>query len=194
MRNLKSVNLIWISLILSLLFVILPLFKPYVSGTADGLGHRFRLVSFYKSLKEGNIRPRWASDAALGYGAPTFLFNYPLPYYLGSLFLFLGFSVDQAGQILSALSLFLSGLFMFLLGRKLFGNWGGIVAAILYTYTPYHLQMTYLYDAWGEELAFVFPPLILYLLKVKKNALLLTICWFLFILSHNVLVLMFTPV
>jgi len=186
--------IIWGFLLLNLLFVILPLFKPYISGTADGLGHRFRLVSFYNSLKEGNIRPRWAKEAALGYGAPTFLFNYPLPYYLGSLFLFLGFSVDQAGQILSALSLFLSGLFMFLLGRKLFGNWGGIVAAILYTYTPYHLQMTYLYDAWGEELAFVFPPLILYLLKVKKNALLLTICWFLFILSHNVSVLMFTPV
>ena len=40
---------------------ILPLFKPTVSGTADGLGHRFRLVSFYNSLKEGNWHPRWAS-------------------------------------------------------------------------------------------------------------------------------------
>ncbi len=229
MRNLKSVNLIWISLILSLLFVILPLFKPYVSGTADGLGHRFRLVSFYNSLKEGNIRPRWANEAALGYGAPIFLFNYPLPYYLGSLFLFLGFSVNQSGQILASASLFLSGFFMFLLGRKLYGNLAGLVAAIVYTYAPYHLQMTYLYDSWGEEVAFVFPPLIVYLilklnssldsylyqtqssnlkaqnqnLKLKTFSFKLWLCtlhfalctfvWFLFILSHNVSVLMFTP-
>src|SRR3989338_7413494 len=101
-------TIIWGFLFISLSLAVLPIFKPYVAGTADGLGHRFRLVSFYKSLKEGNIRPRWASDAALGYGAPIFLFNYPLPYYLGSLFLFLGFSVNQAGQILEAVSLFLS--------------------------------------------------------------------------------------
>ncbi len=190
-------TVIWSLLFISLSLAILPLFKPYVSGTADGLGHRFRLVSFYKSLKEGNIRPRWANETALGYGAPIFLFNYPLPYYLGSLFLFLGFSVNQSGQILASTSLFLSGFFMFLLGRKLYGNLAGLVAAIVYTYAPYHLQMIYLYDSWGEMTAFVFPPLILYLSigqnKQARYFVGLITAWFLFILSHNVSVLMFTP-
>ncbi|MBI4990502.1 hypothetical protein HZB96_00230 [Candidatus Gottesmanbacteria bacterium] len=240
-----------------LLFIILiipaiiPLFKPYVSGTADGLGHRFRLVSFYNSLKEGNIRPRWAGEAAQGYGAPTFLFNYPLPYYIASFFHFLGFSINTSGQLLAAASLLLSGLFMFLVVRRLVGglggiegsggleNLGGMVAAVVYTYAPYHLQMTYLYDSWGEEVAFVFPPLILYLMvsfchsdslakpRVEESRslsaiflafardpstefipseaeglgmtlpchfALLTIVWILFILSHNVSAIMFTPV
>ncbi len=204
-------------LLLLLLPAVLPLFKPYVSGTADGLGHRFRLVSFYNSLKEGNIRPRWAGDAAAGFGAPTFLFNYPLPYYIASFFHFLGFSINISGQLLSATSLFLSGLFMFLVVRKMAGGWeksgqsgrlggvgemAGLVAAIVYTYAPYHLQMTYLYDSWGEEVAFVFPPLILSLIgligqigKLKiRYFILLVLAWVLFILSHNVSAMMFSPV
>ncbi len=152
-------------LLLCLLPAVVPIFKPYVSGTADGLGHRFRLVSFYNSLNQGIIRPRWAGEAALGYGAPTFLFNYPLPYYLASIFLMMGFSVNQSGQLLSALALLLSGLAMYILGKKLTGNKvAGLAGAIVYVYAPYHLLMTYLYDAWGEILAFVFPPIILYLI------------------------------
>jgi hypothetical protein len=189
---------------------ILPLFKPTVSGTADGLGHRFRLVSFYNSLKEGNWHPRWASEAALGYGAPTFLFNYPLPYYLASFFHSLGFTIDRSGQMLSATCLFLSGIFMFLAVGKLLerwgrlGEWGGLAASVVYTYAPYHLQMTYLYDSWGEEVAFVFPSLILYLTicligqisQIERIIYMavLTISWVLFILSHNVSALMFSPV
>lgn len=212
-------------LLVLLLLAVVPVFKPYVSGTADGLGHRFRLVSFYTSLAEGNIRPRWSREAALGYGAPLFLFNYPLPYYLASLFLFLGFSVNTSGQLLSALSLLGGGIGMYVAGKKLTGNtWGGLVAAIVYTYAPYHLQMTYLYDAWGEILAFAFPPWILYFiikvlnedqkLNIKNqkhiaksknifdissvyfifNFLFLILFWFLFILSHNVSAVMISPV
>ncbi|MBM3283005.1 hypothetical protein FJY90_02000, partial [Candidatus Gottesmanbacteria bacterium] len=230
--------------LLLLLPAILPVFKPYVTGTADGLGHKFRLVSFYESLSEGNLRPRWAKEAALGYGAPVFLYNYPLPYYFASLFVRLGNSINGSGQLLSAFSLLFSAIFMFLAVEKLTGSLlGGLTAAIVYTYAPYHLQMTYLYDSWGEELAFVFPPLILYLIfnlanhfrphnkfeiinsKHKTNSksqnpktrnilgfghlnfsivsnfdirtvdfIFLVLCWSLFILSHNISAVMFSPV
>lgn len=176
------------------------IFKPDVAGTADGLGHRFRLVSFVNSLSDGVLRPRWAGDAALGYGAPIFLFNYPLPYYIASIFVLAGSTINFAGQLLSFLSIFLSGIFMYLLARELFGKFGGITSAFAYTWVPYHLLMSNLYDAWGEVLAFAFPPLICYLMiksidrRSTANYLLLTISWFLFILSHNVSVLIFTPI
>lgn len=213
----------WVILVFLLLLLpaILPVFRPYVSGTADGLGHKFRLVSFYKSLSEGNLRPRWNSEAALGYGAPIFLYNYPLPYYIGSLFVKLGYSINRSGQLLSAFSFFFSGIFMFILARELTGSFlGGLVAGITYLYAPYHLQMSYLYGAWGEELAFVFPPLILYLIiflvknfeesnlflrKIKLGNFIptkstnlvifvaLIITWVLFVLSHNLSAIMLSP-
>lgn len=192
-------------LLLCLLPAVVPIFKPYVSGTADGLGHRFRLVSFYKSLNQGIMHPRWAGEAALGYGAPTFLYNYLLPYYLASLILKAGFSVNQSGQLLSAAALLLSGFIMYFLGNKLTGKKiAGLVASVVYVYAPYHLLMTYLYDAWGEMLAFIFPPLILCLFlcligqinQIRKTLffILLVLSWFLFILSHNVSAVMFAPI
>ncbi len=266
-------------MIILFLPAVLPHFIPYFLGTADGLGHRFRLYSFHKSLSQGILRPRWAAEAALGHGAPTFLFNYPLPYYIGSVFLFLGFQYITAAQLLAVFSLFFSAVFMYLFVKTLFEGscrlpapnrarskfslwrvlglpelvppllnsylkkflydtkFAGVVSAVVYLYAPYHLFMSYTYDAWGEVLAFIFPPLILYLslllkssktiidtqnsklktqiynsklktivlffdklitdsrqLKIELLFVLLSLSWFLFLLSHNVTVVMFTPV
>jgi hypothetical protein len=184
-------------IVVLLLPIISPVFKPYVSGTADGLGHKFRLVSFYKSLEEGNLRPRWAKEAAFGFGAPIFIYNYPLPYYLGSLFVKLGNSINRSGQLLSAFSFFFSGVLMFIAARRLTNSfWGGITSAIVYAYAPYHLQMSYLYGAWGEELAFIFPPLILYLISQPLTILsyvVLIFSWVLFALAHNLSAVMLSP-
>ncbi len=200
-------NLIGIlTVIIFSLPVVLPIFRPYVSGTADGLGHRFRLVSFFHSLQEGNIKPRWASEAALGYGAPTFLFNYPLPYYLASVFVFLGFSINESGQLLAAFALIISAVLMFLAVKNIAGRIAGLTAAAVYLYAPYHLLITYLYDAWGEMLAFVFPPLLLLLLvklhqayqaktaDLKRYFILLTLCWIFFVIGHNLSMIMLSPI
>jgi hypothetical protein len=214
-------NKIIIYLILAgvLLFATIPLFKPYVPGTADGLAHKFRVVSFEKSLKEGNIRPRWLSDQALGFGTPVYMFLYSLPYYVVSGLNFAGFEINRATQIFEAGTLILSGLFMFLLVRKLYGSRAGITASAIYTLAPYHLTTIYLYEGWGEMASFIFPPLILYLtllleskdsnnprkisnfkfpisnFKSKKQLyfLFLVFSWVLFVITHNVSVLMFAP-
>src|SRR3990167_9703376 len=79
--NLGILSVIILSFLL-LAIAVFPLFNSFHRGTADGLAHKFRLVSFMKSLGEGNIRPRWLADQALGFGSPIFLFNYLLPYYV----------------------------------------------------------------------------------------------------------------
>ena len=44
----------------------------------------------------------------------------------------------------------------------MFGPAGGVLAAVVYTYTPYHLADAYLRGAVPEHAAFIFPPLILW--------------------------------
>jgi hypothetical protein len=211
--------IVYIILIGIFLFATIPLFKPYVPGTADGLAHKFRTVSFEKSLKEGNIRPRWLSDQALGFGTPVYMFLYSFPYYVVSGLNFAGFEINRATQVFEAGTLILSGFFMFLLVRKLYGDMAGLTSAALYTLAPYHLTTIYLYEGWGEMASFIFPPLILYLtlLLASKGSnnprkisnfqfpisnfiskkqlyfLFLVFSWVLFVITHNVSVLMFAP-
>lgn len=167
-------------------------------GTADGMAHKFRLVSFMQSLKEGNIRPRWAGSQALGLGAPVFLLNYSLPYYIVSGLVFFGFSIRTATYVFMGSVLLFSFVFMFLLTRKLYGKAAGIVSATIYLLAPYHLLVVYLYEGWGEMTAFVFPPLILYLtIKATTKSMyvfLLIFSWAGLFLSHNVSALLFTPI
>jgi len=244
-KVLKSKLLISLLCFIIILPVIIPLFTSYVPGTADGMAHKFRVVSFGRSLSEGNIRPRWLADQALGYGSPIFLFNYIFPYYLVDGLTRLGFGINRATQIFEAITLIFSFLAMYLLGNKLWGRKAGIVAATVYAWAPYHLLTIYLYEGWGEMTAFIYPPLILYLIirdqsrrnsvdndksearnpkhetnsnarnsnfkKIKSfghlilgivssfdirnsNFILLILSWSLFILSHNVSALLFTPV
>lgn len=187
-----------------ILFSFRPLFSSYVSGTADGLAHKFRLVSFMKSLEEGNIRPRWAQDQALGYGTPVFLINYIVPYYIVSFLVFVGFTINVGYQVYAGATLLFSFLAMYLLARKLFGSFAGIISASVYLLAPYHLLVVYVYEAWGEMLAFVWAPLAFFFMleavearnKAKRAVylILMTVTESLFILSHNISSLLFSPI
>ncbi len=167
MKNKKRIILLVIT-VLILVPLVIPVFTPYVLGTADGLAHKFRLVSFEHSLKEGYLRPRWLGDQALGFGSPIFIFNYLLPYYSIAALNAFGLTVNLSTQVFIAATILLSFVFMFLLGRKLWGTNTGLVAGGVYAWAPYHLLTVFLYEGWGEFAAFVFPPLLLFLiLKIR---------------------------
>lgn len=183
-----------------------PIFSPYVAGTADGIAHKYRLVNFDTSLSEGTLRPRWTGNAVVGYGAPLFIFNYSVPYYIADAIYRLGFGINTSAQIYAAITILASFLTMYALGSLLWGRWAGIISALVYTFAPYHLIAVYSYEAWGEMLAFAFPPLILYCLlsalrapatrrvakKVWYTA--VVISWVLFILTHNISSFITSPV
>lgn len=208
----KKGTLSFLVLLSLLAIVVLPLFKSYIPGTTDGLAHKFRLVSFEKSLKEGNIRPRWLADSALGYGSPIFLYNYPLPYYAVSSIHLLGFSVNVSAQIFEGLTLILSAVGMYLLVYVLWGKIGALSSAILYLWSPHHLLTIFLSEGWGETASFVFPPWIFYILLLTNFKLnqkkdlgkkyiilgfyfaLLVLLWVLFILSYNIMALIFSAI
>jgi len=178
---------------------VFPLLKGGYFISHDGLFHLYRLAGLDRALHEGVIYPRWFPDFAYGYGHPILNYYNPLAYYVGEIFHLLG-----AGYILSTRLTFLAGfllagLAIYLLAHDLLGRFPALVAAVAYTYAPYHLADTYVRGALAESFAFVFMPLALWaigrLFKQKKVAYAVVValaCGGL-ILTHNLTALIFTP-
>jgi len=186
-----------------LLISFIPLFdllNPGLPITHDGQDHVVRVANFYQNLTEGNIIPRWAPNVNYGYGHPVLSFFYPLPYYLASFLHFLGFNLIDSTKLIFALSYIASGITMYFFVKELIGKKEGFIAALVYIFASYRFVDLYVRGAYGEHVAFVFPPLILYfLLKLSKQY----SYWYLvcgslsvafLILSHNAISLMFLPI
>lgn len=188
--------------ILLLFFAILPLtdlLHPGLFIAHDSESHVARLASFYQSLSEGNLIPRWAGNLNNGFGTPILMFLYPFPEYLGSLFHFFGASFIDSVKIVFALGFFLSGIFMYLWAKEELGEEGGLVAGIFYIIVPYRFVDIYVRGALGENTAFVFLPLALWSIYKIGQTSKLKYVWITslgvtgLILSHNALSLMFLP-
>lgn len=194
----NKIDLILPSFLVFLLIIpVINLFTPGLPVTHDGREHLLRIASFYSSLVEGNIIPRWAGNLNWGYGHPVFIFFYPLPYYLASAFHFLGFSFIDSHKLVFVSSFILSGFFMYLWIKEVFGRQAAFVSALVYSFAPYRFVDIFVRGAIGECLAFVWLPLICYFiskfvrLKTLKYAAGLSLSIALLILSHNALSLMF---
>jgi len=159
-------------LILISLFPLKDLLLPGAYQSHDIIEHAARLASFYESLSQNNPIPRWAGNLNYTYGHPVIMFLYPLTNYLGSFLHFLGFSIINSIKILFGLSYIASGVFMYLWIKRLWGqkSWF-LFAAIFYLFAPYRFVDLYVRAALGEHLAFVFIPLVCFLLTelIKKS-------------------------
>ena len=186
-------------IVLISLIPLLDLFHPGLPITHDGEDHVIRVANFYKNLVEGNIIPRWSQDLNYGFGHPVLMFFYPFPYYAASAFHILGFSFIDSTKLFFEITYILSGIFMFLFVRKLYGETAGIFSSVLYLLAPYRLVDLYVRGAIGEHAAFLFLPLILYFfIKLSKCFALgsfigasLSIAGL--VLTHNAVSLMFLP-
>lgn len=177
----------------------LPLLRGGYFISHDGLFHLYRLAGLDRALHQGVIYPRWFPDFAYGYGHPVLNYYSPLAYYAGEIFHLLG-----AGYILSTRLTFLAGfllagLAIYLLARDLLGRFPALIAAVAYTYAPYHLADTYVRGALAESFAFVFMPLALWAigrLFKQKNvayAVVAALAYGGLILTHNLTALIFAP-
>lgn len=190
----------WLVLfVLAALIPLFDLFRPGLPVTHDSQDHVARMANFYQSLSEGNLVPRWAGNLNWGYGHPILMFLYPLPSYIASFFHFLGFSLVDSAKVVFGLGFLFSGIFMYFLIREIWGEEAGFVAGLFYMFAPYRFVNLYVRGAVGENLAFVWPPLVgWFALKFSKER-----KWKYFagasltlaamILSHNALSLIFLP-
>lgn len=186
--------------VISLSFLpVLPLLRFGMFSADDSQSHVARLASFYQSLSEGNIIPRWAENLNNGFGHPVLMFLYPLTNYLGSFWHLLGFSFVDSTKITFGFSFVLAGVFMYLFIKELFDAKTAFVAAFLYQFAPYRFVDFYSRAALGEHLAFLTMPLVLWSFTrmIKSNrafdiafSSLSLAC---LLLSHNAIALMFLP-
>ncbi|MBI2614069.1 MAG: hypothetical protein HYW62_04845, partial [Candidatus Levybacteria bacterium] len=118
-----------------------------------------RVFEMGKVLRNGVFPVRIVPDLGYGYGYPLFNFYAPLAYYIGGLFVLLGFDALAATKIMMALGVFLAGVFMYLLAREFFGRLGGIISGLFYVYAPYHALDIYVRGDVAEFWAYAFIPL-----------------------------------
>jgi LPXTG-motif cell wall-anchored protein len=180
----------FIVLILSF-WAIKPLFIPGFFPIHDNT-QIARVYEMGKVLMNGVFPVRVVPDLGYGFGYPIFNFYAPLAYYMGATFLFFGFDALAATKIMMALGVILAGVFMYLLARKFFGELGGIVSGLFYTYIPYHAVDIYIRGDVAEFWAYAFIPLA-FLGIYKRNLLLGVVGLAGLILSHNLTAMMVMP-
>ncbi|MCL5435089.1 MAG: hypothetical protein M1405_01745 [Patescibacteria group bacterium] len=156
-----------------------------------------RLYELTMAVNNGQIPPRWVADLGFGYGFPLFNFYPPLIYYLGYLFHLVGFSLIDSTKIVIGLGFILSAYFMFIWVKKHYGVSGGLAAATLYTYVPYHAVDLYVRGALSEFFSFVWIPAVFWAFdrcSEKKTVLSAVIAGVLLsfvVLTHNLVTIQF---
>lgn len=169
----------------------LALLRPGLPPTHDGEYHIIRFYEFNKALRDGDWYPRWAPDLNNGFGVPLFNYVYPLPNYIASLLHFLGISFIDAFKLQMFIATLVGGIFFYLWARQFWGNLGGIVSSVFYTFSPYHFVDIYIRGSVGEVWALALFPAFLW--SLTKSPILAGIFLAGIIFSHNILALMFFP-
>lgn len=200
-------------LILLIIPTFISLIRPGFYPMQDDL-QAFRVEQMVKCLNDFQIPCRWIPDMGYGYGFPLFNFYPPLPYLIGEIFRVFGFSFVNVIKIVFALSIIASGVGMYFLAKEFFGKVGGVVSAIFYIWAPYHAVDVYVRGAMNESWALVFFPLIfLFSYKIihrprsrfatprrwpdgllRGESVALALSYAGLLMSHNLMVLIFTPV
>lgn len=174
-----------------------PLFHRFMFPIHDNT-QVVRVYEMAKALKDGQFPVRWVADLGYGFGYPIFNFYSPLPYYVGALFVILGFDVLVATKLMFIIGILAAGIFMYCLAREFWGEWGGIISGLLFMYTPYHAVQIYVRGAVGEFWALAFIPLLalgFYKVTVEhrwKWVILGSLGYAGVILSHNIIAMILT--
>lgn len=179
-------------------FSILPLisiFRPGVYQSGDFTLHTTWNIAFSRALADGIFFPQWAGDLAGGLGYPAFIFQYQIPYYLASLYHFLGFSYITSTKLFYATAYLLSAVTMYHWAKAEFDKKSALIATLLYQFSPVYFIQLHFYSSYGSTLAFAVLPLSLW--GMRKYFETLHYRWFLLIaiglsltiLTHQVVAL-----
>ncbi len=209
-KRLKSSSLIPL-IVLGLLCLpaLRPLFHPGFFSMHDDQ-QVIRLAELDHALTSGQFPVRWVSRLGFGYGYPLFIFYPPLVYYLGEFFHLLGASFILSTKFVFALAFLGAAYSMYRWAKYRFGTIPAVVAALFYTYAPYHAVDAYVRGALAETFSFVWLPTILLTLdhlshqltstprtsrfhrRLLKSGLILSLLYSLLMITHNLIVLPFS--
>jgi len=185
---------------LSSLLASKDLFKPGYFSIHDDL-QVGRLYEMDLCFRDKQFPCRWVPDMGYGYGYPLYNYYPPLPYYFGELVHRLGFSFLDSTKVMFIAQFLISGILMFFFSRKFWGDWGGLLSAVLYVWAPYHSVDIYVRGAMNEAWALAFLPGVYWMVyeiidgardRTKYTGL-LALFFGLLLLSHNLMAFIFVP-
>jgi len=159
-----------------------------------------RLYEIDSCFKDSQFPCRWVPDMGYGYGYPLFNYYPPLPYFFGELVHKLGFSFIDSTKIMFLGAILISAILMYLFGKSLWGQWGGVLSSVLYIFAPYHAVDIYVRGAMNEAWAIAFLPGVCWAVyeiidhRDKKYVPVMAIMFAMLLLSHNLMAFIFTPV
>ena len=166
LKLLRKLDLNLILLFLLTTFAFAPLTYPGFFQSHSGFLTIYNLYDLEINLGDFSWAPtvgRWY-DFFRGEGV--------LPYCVAELFRWLGASGAEAIRWSYGLSFVLSAWAMYGWAKRLWGGRAALIAAVVYTYLPYHLAIVYVRGALAEAWAFVGFPLVFWTLHnlVKEEA------------------------
>jgi hypothetical protein len=136
---------------------------PYFLEAHDAPHSIFFLNQFDQAIRDGVFYPRWGVDFALGYGYPLFNIYSTLAFYAAEIFHLLGAGLVGAVKATYVVAFVVSGLSMYVFGKRVLSPTAGVVAAVVYMFVPYRLLDIYVRSAFAEFCAFSFVPAVLLL-------------------------------
>jgi len=185
-----------LSFVILLLPALQPLFAADFTCGYDNGFHLWRAVQVEHLLRQGVLFSRWAPDMAHGYGYPLFDFTAPASAYTVALMHMLGLTWPWALNLTFALGWVLAAYAVYLFVSDLFDRYAGLVAAVLYTYAPFHAYDVFYRGGLSQSSAWLFPPLILWALRRADKRVGFAVTGLGFaglILTHNAFALLFAP-
>ncbi len=158
MRLLRRIDLNLILVVLLAVPALAPLSYPGFFQSHSGFLPIYNLYDLEQHLGHPGWRPAvgQAFDLLRGEG--------PLPYYLSAAFRWLGAGGAEAIKWAYGLSFALAALAMYGWVRRLWGKKAALVAAVVYTYLPYHLAVVYVRGSPAEAWFLALAPLALWAL------------------------------
>lgn len=194
----KRKNFIFLILLLSCLPLISIFDTPLLFHTHDGVVHLARIAAYKKALSDFEFPVRWAGDLNYGYGMPLFNFIYQLPYFVSSIFIFVGSGLVFSFKLSIALSYVLAGLTMYIFAKEFFEDEKkALIIATFYQFAPFRIVELMVRGSFGEMYAYAFAPLVLYFLtkflrkKEVSSGIGIAFSVGLLVVSHNALSLVF---
>ena len=176
-------------------------------GGGDSPFLLFRLDQLVSALADGHFPVRWMPDAAYGLGYPFFSYYAALPFYVGAALTFVGVGLVTAVKLTQWLGFLLSAWAMWGLVRHISSaaggresHWAAWLAAVAYTFAPYHLVNVYVRgDSLTEFWAMGLYPLILWMaIKLWERPGwgqlgLFSLSYAALVSTHNISALIFSP-
>jgi hypothetical protein len=158
-----------------------------------------RVFEMRKCFDTGQIPCRWVPDMGYGNGYPLFNYYSVLPYYIGGIASYI-FGFVGAAKLLFFIPLLIGGFGMYFLARKLYGEWAGFAAGVMYQFAPYRALDGYVRGAIAESFALAIIPFVFYYffkLTEKRstgNFIGAVVSLALFLMCHNIMSMFFIPI